>query len=274
VAGGISTIDSGSFTRAHRGGSGSPLVCLHGITDTWRTWELVLDAFELEHEVLAPTLAGHAGGPPLGGPVDESTLADAVERAMDEAGFETADIVGNSLGGYVSLQLAARGRARRVVAFAPGGGWGPDDPSIKESLAYFPRMQELVRAAVPRVDSIVASPEGRRRATESITVNFEHIPAELIAHQVLGVAACEAVDPLVEYASRAGWPLEIEKIECPVRIVWGTEDRVLPWPRAAVRYREEGLAHADWVILDGVGHCPQLDVPLEASQLALEFIGP
>lgn len=38
---------------------------------------------------------------------------------MDDAGFETAHIVGNSLGGYVSLQLAARGRAESVVAFAP-----------------------------------------------------------------------------------------------------------------------------------------------------------
>ena len=48
---------------------------------------------------------------------------DEVERAMDEAGFETAHVVGNSLGGFVSLQLAARGRAESVVAFAPAGGW-------------------------------------------------------------------------------------------------------------------------------------------------------
>ena len=57
---------------------------------------------------------------------------------------------------------------------------------------------------------------------------------------------------------------------CPVRIVWGTEDRVLPWPSAAERYRTE-LAHADWVVLDGVGHCPQLDVPLETAELILGF---
>ena len=40
---------------------------LHGFTDTWRTWELVLPALERRFEVLAPTLPGHAGGPPLGG---------------------------------------------------------------------------------------------------------------------------------------------------------------------------------------------------------------
>jgi pimeloyl-ACP methyl ester carboxylesterase len=51
-----------AFTASHRGGSGPPLVCLHGFLDTWRTWELVLPALERHHDVLAPTLAGHAGG--------------------------------------------------------------------------------------------------------------------------------------------------------------------------------------------------------------------
>ncbi|HEY1517893.1 MAG TPA: alpha/beta hydrolase [Solirubrobacteraceae bacterium] len=70
---------------------------------------------------------------------------------------------------------------------------------------------------------------------------------------------------------RHGWPLDVARIACPVRIVWGTEDRLLPWPSSAVRYRDDLLPHADWVVLDGVGHCPQLDVPLEAAQLILGF---
>src|SRR5204862_2087176 len=107
-------------------------------------------------------------------------LADAVERAMDAAGFETAHIAGNSLGGYVALQLAARGRARSVVALAPAGGWAPGDESYQEALDYFVRLQELMRTAAPRADAIVATPEGRRRATQDIAVRYEHIPAELI----------------------------------------------------------------------------------------------
>jgi pimeloyl-ACP methyl ester carboxylesterase len=97
------------LTSFHRGGSGTPLVCLHGFLDTWRTWELVLPSLERHHDVLAPTLPGHAGGPP-----PPTEIADAVERAMDDAGLETAHIVGNSLGGYLALQLAARGRASSV----------------------------------------------------------------------------------------------------------------------------------------------------------------
>lgn len=94
-------------------------MCVHGFTDTWRTWELVLDRLDLHHEVLAPTLPGHAGGPPLEGAISDDVLADALESAMDDAGFQTAHLVGNSLGGYLALRLAARGRARSVVAFAP-----------------------------------------------------------------------------------------------------------------------------------------------------------
>src|SRR3954453_19570705 len=98
-----------SATPSYRGGSGPPLVCLHGFTGTWRTWELVLPTLERHHDVLAPTLLGHAGGPPLHGELSDALLPDAIERAMDDAGFETAHIVGNSIGGYVALHLAARG---------------------------------------------------------------------------------------------------------------------------------------------------------------------
>jgi pimeloyl-ACP methyl ester carboxylesterase len=104
-----------------------------------------------------------------------------------------------------------------------------------------------------------------------VATNFEHIPAELLAHQMVGTAMCEAVGPLHEYALRNGWRLHAEKITCPVRIVWGTDDQLLPWPSAAARFRTDWLPQADWVELEGVGHCPQLDVPLETAQLILGF---
>jgi pimeloyl-ACP methyl ester carboxylesterase len=259
-----------AFTPSHRGGSGPPLVCLHGFTDTWRTWELVLPALERHHDVLAPTLPGHAGAPPLtADEAGEASLADAIERAMDDAGFATAHIVGNSLGGYLALHLAARGRAESVVALAPAGGWAEGDPSFHETLDHFTTMQGLLATAAPHADAIVATAEGRRRATEFTTVNSAHIPAELLAHQMVGAAACAAVAPLVAYARREGWRLDAGRIGCPVRVVWGAADRLLPWPAAAARYRDDWLPHADWVVLDDVGHCPQLDVPLETAQLIL-----
>jgi pimeloyl-ACP methyl ester carboxylesterase len=256
-----------SFTPAHRGGSGPPLVCLHGFMDTWRIWELVLPGLERRHDVLAPTLAGHAGAPPIVGEPTEAALADAVERAMDEAGFETAHFAGNSLGAYLALRLAERGRADSVVAFAPVGGWAPGDKSDRELLELQLKLLEQARAVAPPAHSILASPAGRRRATELITTNYEHIPAELLAHQLIGIARCRAGPALIERALSDGWSLDPEAIRCPVRIVWGTADRLLPWPSAAARYQSEWLPHANWVLLDDVGHCPQLDVPVETAAL-------
>jgi pimeloyl-ACP methyl ester carboxylesterase len=246
-------------------------VCLHGFLDTWRTWGLVLPALERGHDVLAPTLAGHAGGPPIDGEISDALLADAVERAMDEAGFETAHIVGNSLGGYVALQLAARGRAETVVALAPAGGWAQGDESYRETLALQAAMLDMLKAAAPHADAVVATREGRRRATQLITTNFEHIPAELLAHLMVGAAAAPAAPALIEHALREGWSIDAERITCPARIVWGTADRLLPWPAAATRFRTDWLPHADWAELEGIGHCPQLDVPLETAELILGF---
>jgi pimeloyl-ACP methyl ester carboxylesterase len=260
------------FTPSHRGGSGPPLVCLHGFTDTWRMWELVLPALERRHEVLAPTLPGHAGGPPLQGEVSTAVVVDAVGRAMDDAGLATAHIAGNSLGGFVALQLAARGRAESVVAFAPAGGWAKGDASFRETLRAQAKMQQEAKAVAPHAQAILSTDEGRRRATRLITTNYEHIPVELLAHQLLGVAACTGAQAMIEHGLREGYgELDAERVACPVRIVWGTEDRLLPWPSSAVRFRRDWLPRADWIELDGIGHCPPLDVPLEAAQLIVGF---
>lgn len=260
-----------SFTPAHRGGQGPPLVCLHGFLETWRIWDLALPMLERRHDVLAPTLPGHAGGPPIDRDISEALLPDAIEHQMDEAGFSRAHLVGSSLGGYVALQLATRGRAESVVAIAPAGGWLPEDQSYRDLLGMQRVLQREAKAAAPLVDSILSSSEGRRRATYLLTENFEHIPVELLAHQVLGVANCSAAEAMIDFGLQTQWSLRADEITCPVRVIWGASDKLLPWPRAAARYRTQWLPHADWVVLDDVGHYPQLDVPVETAELITGF---
>jgi pimeloyl-ACP methyl ester carboxylesterase len=184
----------------------------------------------------------------LAGEVSGALLADGVERAMDEAGFETAHLVGNSLGGYVALQLAERGRARSVLAFAPAGGWAPDDPAMGETLDYFVAMQRGVKVLAGQADAIVATAEGRRNATRFIVGN--------------------------EYARMSGYGRlrsrpRADHLSGPGRLGHGRPVARLaldrrPLPRGVV-------PGAEWVELDSVGHCPQLDVPLEAVHLILDF---
>jgi pimeloyl-ACP methyl ester carboxylesterase len=261
------------FAASHRGGDGPPLVLLHGFTDTWRTWEPVLPTLERRSEVLAPTLAGHAGGPALpAAEASDTAIVDAVEAALDEAGWEAPAIAGNSLGGWIALQLAARGRARSVVALAPAGGWAPEDPAIAEVHRYFRSMAALVWDAAPRADLIASTPEGRAAASVAYASNADHLSADLVAHLIRGAAACDA-EPLVAFAEREGWHLDPERITCPVRLVWGTEDQILRLPGAAARFRGEWLPQAEWVEIVGAGHCPQLDHPVEVAELIAGFSG-
>jgi pimeloyl-ACP methyl ester carboxylesterase len=246
------------------------LVLLHGFTDTWRTWEPVLPALERRFEVFAPTLAGHAGGPAFAdGEVTDDAIVAALESMLDELGWEAPAVAGNSLGGFVALRLAQRGRARSVVAIAPAGGWVPDDPAIAATLRYFRAMAPMVREAAPHAAAIAATPKGRKRATASYASNADHVSDDLVAHLIRGAAACDP-EPLLTFAEREGWQTEPERITCPLRFVWGTEDQLLALPDAAARYRLE-YPQADWIEIDGAGHCPQLDHPAETAELIAGF---
>jgi pimeloyl-ACP methyl ester carboxylesterase len=229
----------------------------------------VLERLQKRREVLAITLPGHAGGPPLPDPFTRAAMIDAVEELIDAEGFTPAHIAGNSLGGFIALQLAARGRARSVTAFAPAGGWAQTDDSWHELLDYQATMLAESVAAAPYADQLAATPSGRRNLTQTITTNYEHIPAELLADQLRAAAGCFGADVMFANAHASGWELDAGRIDCPIRIVWGTADQLLPWPSAAQRYRTEWLPTAEYIELDGIGHCPQLDVPLETAELII-----
>ena len=229
-----------------------------------------MPALERRFEVFAPTLAGHAGGPAFadGGASDEA-IVEALESMLDELGWDAPAVAGNSLGGFVALRLAQRGRARSVVAIAPAGGWVEGDPAVAATLRHFHTMAPLVREAAPHADAIAATPEGRAQATAIIATNTDHVSPDLVANLIRGAAACDS-DPLLAFAEREGWQIEPERITCPLRFVWGTEDQLLALPDAAARYRTE-FPHAEWIEIAGAGHCPQLDHPTEAAELIAGF---
>ena len=100
------------------------MVLLHGIGGSWRQWSPLFPALEPRHEVLAVDLPGFGESAPLPGvPATIASQAGAVEAERDAAGIADAQLVGNSSGGWLALELARRGRARTVVALSPAGMW-------------------------------------------------------------------------------------------------------------------------------------------------------
>src|SRR5215207_7267465 len=102
--------------------SSDPLLLIHGLGLSRRSWKPVLPILTREHEVLAIDLPGFGAASPL--PDRRPTvdaLTDAVEAELDVTGVDRVDVAGNSLGGWIALELARRGRARSAVALSPSG---------------------------------------------------------------------------------------------------------------------------------------------------------
>jgi pimeloyl-ACP methyl ester carboxylesterase len=99
----------------HRGGSGPPLLLLHGLGLTWRCWLPVLAALEARHDTIALDLPGFGDAPPL--PADTAptprALTDAVAQELAALRVTAPVVVGNSLGGWIALELARRRLAER-----------------------------------------------------------------------------------------------------------------------------------------------------------------
>jgi alpha-beta hydrolase superfamily lysophospholipase len=87
-----------------RRGDGEPLLLVHGLGGSWRTWTPVLDGLAAEREVIAVDLPGHGETPPLSGEVSVDALADAVASFLSATDLEGVDVVGNSMGGRLVLE--------------------------------------------------------------------------------------------------------------------------------------------------------------------------
>jgi pimeloyl-ACP methyl ester carboxylesterase len=235
-------------------------------------WAPVLGALERCHDVLAVNLAGHVGGPelPPGTRVSVGSLVDAVERDMEAAGFETAHLVGNSLGGWIALELARRGRARSVVGLAPGGGWEAGTRAEKRLRPLFTRNYKLCKALLPRVDSLMRRPRLRRVLWWQVAAHGERIPSAAAAQLVRDVVACPIYFELLDGILRDGPPQTFDGIACPVLLAWGTCDRIIASPRYSKRMREL-LPSSEWVELRGLGHMPMFDNPELVARTITEF---
>lgn len=250
--------------------SADPLVLLHGFSGTPVLWEPVRDRLADRHDLLIPTLVGHCGGGVLADGVEASigAMADELEEQMDAAGFETAHLCGNSLGGWLALELATRGRARSVVAIAPAGGWEAGSAEERRLRRYFRRQYRAVQLGGPWAEAMTRRPGLRRLVLRDVCVHGERFSAAQAAAIVRGAYECGIWADLTAAIERDG-PAAPFDVDCPVRIVWGTRDRVLPHGRYSQRFRTL-VPDAEFVELAGLGHCPMVDDPELVARMVLE----
>ena len=239
---------------------------LHGIGHSLRAWSPVLESLESRHRVLALDLPGFGDAPalPPGVPPTVTAMADAVEFQMDAAGFDTAHLCGNSMGGRIALELARRGRARTVVAISPAGGGNRRERAYSRALL---RAVRVLSSALMPVADVAAAPGPIRVLLYGIffarpnRISREQA-ADALRTLVRAPAFGEACDLL--FADPAGG---LDDVGCPVTIAWGTRDFVL-FPRQA-RHFLRAMPHAAHVPLDRLGHVPMYDDPPRVTEVIL-----
>ncbi|MGH3582201.1 MAG: alpha/beta fold hydrolase [Mycobacterium sp.] len=258
------------LTALHRGGSGSPLLLLHGIGAIWRVWTPVLEFLEPHHDVIAPTLRGHGGGLPLDGTITPSleALADGVEEDLDRLGLTQVHIVGNSLGGWLAVELARRGRAHSLVLLSPAGAWNSQRRITLTAKAIGLSVNLSARCA-PHAEAVAANPTLRWLMLAGQVAHPSRVPAESLAAHLRASAQTPAVATLLRrLPQRSMEPLPANR-DYPTRVVWAAHDRVLPFTGFGVPMLAR-LPGAELVRLDGVGHVPMSDDPAAVAQLILQ----
>ena len=256
-----------SALDVHRGGSGEPLVLVHGIGHTWRGWKPMLPLLEPSFDVLAPDLPGFGHSPPLpdAQPPTAEALADAVEREMDAAGFSTAHLAGNSLGGWIVLELARRGRARTVTAISPAGLPLPREMAWGRALLL--GMRWAARNS-PAPEALLRNPVGRTLlGGPAFGKPWRADPADMVEQAELFGNAPGMLSTFEALEGRQ--PLGLTTLDVPVLLLWGTKDLIL-LPRQGRRF-ERLIPGAELRYLKGLGHTPMSDDPEVLSNAIEEF---
>jgi pimeloyl-ACP methyl ester carboxylesterase len=246
----------GESIRVWEKGKGEPLGVFAGLGGLLE-WTPFLDKLAERRKVVVPSLPGFPGGGLLHKQLD--TLADWVICTLDlleAAGLDGKDLVGHSIGGMLAAEAAAFSRAsvKSLVLIAPFGLYDENDPP---------------------------GDPFNRRANE-IAPLFSTKPAEFAKARLTpptGLSADDATEwtivqlRAIESASRLLWPLgelglskRLHRITCPVKLVWGAEDRIIPASYAKL-FAQRLPSATDLQIVAGAGHALDFDAPEAAAKV-------
>ncbi|WP_306360878.1 alpha/beta fold hydrolase [Nocardia sp. CC227C] len=235
-----------------------PLLLLHGVTMSGLAWKELLPSLSERHEVLAPTLRGHRGGPPpRRRPVRVRDLVDDMERLIDEKGWDTAHLAGNSLGGWIAVELARRGRARTVCALSPAGFWSAGDEEQQHGTTILRWLARLASATHTLAPVGLAVPPVRKLVLHSVAQHGERLSRADAAAVVRDLVGCAVTADILSSTEEIA---PLDPVPCPMTIAWSEHDRILPLDVNGAIARER-VPGARFEVLTGVGHVPMIDDP-------------
>jgi pimeloyl-ACP methyl ester carboxylesterase len=237
-------------------GKGPPLVLLHGLADSHRTWRATAPGLANRFRVLMPDLPGHGLSSRPDAPYTLEWYAHTLGSWFDAAGVERAHVIGHSFGGGVAQWMLLDGRARvdKLVLVA-SGGLGRE-VSLGLRLASLPIVGALAQPfmgvgthlAMAGLARIWSRDEIRRAAW------MNGAPGTGMAFHRTVAGCIDLLGQRVQTWERIG---EIDLP--PLALLWGTRDPILPIHQG-MRARDL-LQGAAFTRYDGVGHFPHLEVP-------------
>lgn len=244
----------------HRAGQGSPLVLLHPLGADRHVWDSLLPFLAARRELIAIDLPGFGESPALAGQAPTPrALAAAVADHLAEIGVERPHVAGNSLGGWVALELGLSGVAGSVTGIAPAGLW-PEPLVPKAAIAH-----RLARALLPAARWCAGTRLGRSVLLSSSVAHPRRVPAG-VARQLVRAYALAPDFVRVNDAMRAGRFEGLERIRCPVTLVWPDHDRLIRRPVwVPDRIRN--------VVLSDAGHMPMWDAPEALAEVLIDASG-
>jgi pimeloyl-ACP methyl ester carboxylesterase len=256
-------------------GRGDPVLLLHGLGATNASMLPTLFDLAPDRRVVAPDLPGFGDSAKPIRPYDASFFARWTLALMDELGIERADLVGNSMGGRVAIEvgLLAPDRVGHLVLLAPAPAFIRRRQFVRIVRILRPELA-LVPVYVPHrrvvagIKSMFSRPERLAQAWyEAAADEFVRIfntPRGRIAF----FSAARQIYLEEPWGDTGFWD-RLPGLAVPSLFVWGERDRLVP--AAFARHVEKALPAATSTVLADCGHVPQYEHPDETHRLVREF---
>ena len=250
-------------------GSGPAVVLVHGQGGSWQFWLRSLPLLSAKCRVIALDLAGFGGSERVDSGDVFTEHVGTIHDLLGELGLAKAVIVGHSMGGLVSIRFACEHPDRLAGLALVDAGGSPLGPiRLALILATF-RVFNVVFGR-QRVSRFVARSGWMSQLFFALAVGDRHTMSTDLALQILPRMTSPGFIQTMEAAAIAVGEVTPEAIQCPSLVIWGTKDRILTV--TAGRALAEEIPDARFAALDGVGHCPMIEMPDEFSRLITDFV--